>query len=498
MGFAQELKDFVQAFQAGWQMTSDRQYRQNVMAYNSERTRSLKLENDKLAKGDPERNAFTDGYNRDRPDGQGIPTPKTGAGKAGTKTVDGTGTTMRDFREADEASMRMQNSPMAFDERDTVIRTVLGEAADQGPEGWAAVAHVIKNRTADPRWGGTPAEVAKQPWQFSAWNDASNGGNSLVSKYNPGDRPYDDVGRIVDEVFAGAIDDPTGQAVYYYAPQGMPGGREPSWWDDAIAERGGEYTALGAHRFAGRVGGNSQEGARREMTASERLASYYPDDPRSQPIAQYASGGLVQQVQQAAAIPARPQWQATARGAFNQSASASTGQPQQQQQQQPAQQPVPAQGQPGAIPTDPLQAYRDKVASYQQQIGSHGRSQLAQQFAGEEAARQKWQTEWDAMKQQMASQSNSYDSFRQKLMDSHKADYELFQARKIDPWEYNKRQKERAAQWKNYQAEFEKSYYTPTKPEPGSGHDPWGSDSGYGSGMGGGFGMSEGTGGFSV
>lgn len=145
---------------------------------------------------------------------------------------------------------------MARDIRDILARTLIGEAANQGRTGQAAVAHTILNRARDPRWPEDPASVALQPMQFSAWNEGE-GGNRLPYKYGPGDRPYQEALSVVDAVLAGDIEDPTGGAVYYYAPAGMPGGKEPNWWDDATAESGG-FRTIGGHRFAGQAGGSPQ------------------------------------------------------------------------------------------------------------------------------------------------------------------------------------------------------------------------------------------------
>jgi hypothetical protein len=143
-------------------------------------------------------------------------------------------------------------------ERDILIRTILGEAADQGDQGWAAVAHVIRNRAQDPRWPDSPRDVALQPMQFSAWNDTSMGGNHLVRKYGPGDPMYERIGQVVDQAMAGDIPDPTGGATHYYAPAGMPGGREPRWFQNVTKERGDDPVRIGGHIFTGRVKGGRQ------------------------------------------------------------------------------------------------------------------------------------------------------------------------------------------------------------------------------------------------
>ena len=54
---------------------------------------------------------------------------------------------------------------------DIVAKTCWGEARGEGRKGMQAVAEVILNRAEDKRWPRTPADVAQQPWQFSAWNE---------------------------------------------------------------------------------------------------------------------------------------------------------------------------------------------------------------------------------------------------------------------------------------------------------------------------------------
>ena len=53
---------------------------------------------------------------------------------------------------------------------DTLARTLWGEARNQGQCGMAAVAHVVLNRAAHPRWWGHDIiSVCRAPEQFSCW-----------------------------------------------------------------------------------------------------------------------------------------------------------------------------------------------------------------------------------------------------------------------------------------------------------------------------------------
>lgn len=145
-------------------------------------------------------------------------------------------------------------------ERDIMVRTIIGEAANEGVIGQAAVAHTIRNRVMDKRWGDDPAEVSLQFKQFSTWNDGA-GGNSLPTKYNPGDALYDRVAGIVDDVWSGRTPDMTGGATYYYSPAGMDAlvdsgaqsNRIPNWLAQENADRGAPPATIGGQIFTGRV-----------------------------------------------------------------------------------------------------------------------------------------------------------------------------------------------------------------------------------------------------
>lgn len=164
------------------------------------------------------------------------------------------------------------------EERDIIIRTVLGEAAGESPEGRAAVIHVILNRALSGRYPDNPAEVATQGSdnqyaQFSAWNRVEDQGNLLPRTASPGDQSYREVGALLDRVLAGDIPDPTGGATHYYSPAGMPEGRQPWWWEDEMERQGGGVTEIGTHRFISPAGTPAEAPApqaRPEAAAPER------------------------------------------------------------------------------------------------------------------------------------------------------------------------------------------------------------------------------------
>lgn len=152
------------------------------------------------------------------------------------------------------------NSNLSAMDRDTVIRTIIGEAANESWQGQAAVAHVIKNRVEDPRFDNNATDVALAEKQFSAWNSGA-GGNDLVNKYNPGDAVYEEVGQIVDSVWSGQTADMTGGATHYYSPAGMlhlveTGAQEnlvPKWLENENAARGYATVQIGGHIFTGKA-----------------------------------------------------------------------------------------------------------------------------------------------------------------------------------------------------------------------------------------------------
>ncbi|MEM8970886.1 MAG: conjugal transfer protein TraG N-terminal domain-containing protein [Pseudomonadota bacterium] len=148
-------------------------------------------------------------------------------------------------------------------ERDVMIRTIAGEAGRESELGQAAVAHVILNRSDDPRWGDDPAEVSLQLKQFSAWNSGV-GGNGIPEKIEEGSPAYERIGRIVDAVAAGEIADPTGGATHYFSPKGMDAhvaageqsNRVPTWLASQSQARGGQNVEIGGHVFTGRKRGD--------------------------------------------------------------------------------------------------------------------------------------------------------------------------------------------------------------------------------------------------
>lgn len=125
-------------------------------------------------------------------------------------------------------------------DHDALVRTVLGEAANQGLDGMIAVANVIKNRAASGRFGSDdPATIALQPGQFSANNSLADGGNDAGRDESQSSLAYRQASQAVDDVLGGTVPDPTGGATYYHtATSTAP-------WDKAMTRT----AQIGAHVF---------------------------------------------------------------------------------------------------------------------------------------------------------------------------------------------------------------------------------------------------------
>jgi N-acetylmuramoyl-L-alanine amidase len=117
-------------------------------------------------------------------------------------------------------------------EKELVARTVWGEARGESKGGWAAVAHVIRNRVVAeiPRaptgrpltlrwWGGTFREVCLAPGQFDCW-DPKNGGATYraLLELEAEDLTLTAIRDVVAGCLKGSVDDPTFGATHYYNP----------------------------------------------------------------------------------------------------------------------------------------------------------------------------------------------------------------------------------------------------------------------------------------
>ncbi len=195
--------------------------------------------------------------------------------------------------------------PSARD-RDIGIRTMLGEAGNQGADGLAAVAHVLRNRSTDARWPDSIAGVALQPKQFSTWNKGA-GGNSIPHTVKPGSAAYERAGQVFDTVMGGKHVDPTGSATHYFSAPGMgklvaEGSQTnlmPRWWAEETKRSGGSVK-IGVHQFAGRSSGATPRAGAEAVTALSLAAGTTGDLNATQPgaVTGVAQAGGVNEVQQ--------------------------------------------------------------------------------------------------------------------------------------------------------------------------------------------------------
>lgn len=128
------------------------------------------------------------------------------------------------------------------EDRDYAIRTVLGEAANQGPVGQAAVAHVIRKRV-EEGYGDNVRDVVLAPAQFTPWTKRSKELLSIPADSSA----YQAAGQIVDGVFGGKIGDPTKGATHFAQVESSDPVNRNGWIRDMIA-RGGAVK-IGAHTF---------------------------------------------------------------------------------------------------------------------------------------------------------------------------------------------------------------------------------------------------------
>lgn len=158
-------------------------------------------------------------------------------------------------------------------DRDNLIKTIYGEASDQPALGQAGVAHAILNRVNAGGYTGNapntitnvvhapvpnPKDAARGYHEFSPWNppgvSESNPTAQNLSPNSPNPQlanAYKSIGNIVDQVYSGAIPDPTGGATHYFGY--MP--RPPSWLPPLAALN---TTKIGGQTFVGGYSGPGQ------------------------------------------------------------------------------------------------------------------------------------------------------------------------------------------------------------------------------------------------
>lgn len=111
-----------------------------------------------------------------------------------------------------------------------VARAVYHEARGEGVEGMVAVAHVVRNRVADPGFPSTPCRVVNQRAQFS-WTRTLPAVDDRDS--------FDAALEIAVGVLTGVVPDPTGGATHFHTRSHRP------WWADRLDM----VASIGGHVF---------------------------------------------------------------------------------------------------------------------------------------------------------------------------------------------------------------------------------------------------------
>lgn len=129
---------------------------------------------------------------------------------------------------------------MVADDLDTLARTIFGEARSESLQGQVAVAWVVLNRVARPRWWGhTIEEVCLKPMQFSCWNyDDPNRVKLIAASLE--DRAFLAAFGAAALAMSDTLHDPTQGATHYYATY-IP---RPSWAEDMQPT-----VSIGLHQF---------------------------------------------------------------------------------------------------------------------------------------------------------------------------------------------------------------------------------------------------------
>lgn len=186
--------------------------------------------------------------------------------------------------------MREALSRMTPQQRDLVIRTIVGEAANQGERGMQAVAAVIGNRMAQSGRGGD--QVVLAPNQFEPWGNAS--ARARMQALTPDSPRYQQAAAAVDALARGGAD-PTGGATHFYAPRAQAAlGRRPPSWDN------GTGVDIGDHRFfrlgyggsgAGNRHGIATPAAAPQTSPSNDMMAGLMQTPQSAASPRPANGG---------------------------------------------------------------------------------------------------------------------------------------------------------------------------------------------------------------
>lgn len=198
------------------------------------------------------------------------------------------------------AGQRSDATP-SLDDRDYLIRTVIGEAGNQDARGKQAVASVVLNRVKSG-WGSSVKDVVTAKNQFEPWNRED--AKARMLSISPDSQEYRDAAAAVDAAEAG--DDPTGGATHFLNAdivRQRRGGSLPGWANPAeqTVQIGDHtfYKPAGGGMLAARVGGMMDGGlsgsmaqdALRGGAGGDTLQQAGMDGPAGLPAPGGAPGG---------------------------------------------------------------------------------------------------------------------------------------------------------------------------------------------------------------
>lgn len=157
-------------------------------------------------------------------------------------------------------------------ERDAAIRTIFGEASNQGEGGWQAVANVLLNRKQAGRWGESLDRIAKAKGQFEPWGNAE--ARARMEALDPNSAEYKAIADVFDRVAKGELPDNTGGATHFLQRQLQEqlGRKVPKWAKDMLAKVGDhEFFAPDTGPVTGRAGASV------DVASGDTLAGFRPN-----------------------------------------------------------------------------------------------------------------------------------------------------------------------------------------------------------------------------
>lgn len=175
-------------------------------------------------------------------------------------------------------------------QRDLLIRTIIGEAASEPFAGQQAVANVILNRANSGRYGNSVADVILAPNQFEPWSTRKNELLAIPQTSNT----YQTAALALDAALKG---DQTGGATHFFSREVMNDrGGAPDWY--TRTQGNGSWRDIGGHVF-GQADG---QGTMRDDRGTAWNSGY----------GQAAPSGLLdaEPYTQTADLPPEPDWEA--------------------------------------------------------------------------------------------------------------------------------------------------------------------------------------------